>query len=503
MILSPQQRANLLRHRNDFLYYSPRVLRIRTKSGEVIPFKLNRAQRYIHEQLEAQKARLGYVRAIILKGRQQGCSTYVGGRFYHRVQFHKGLEAFILTHMSDSTDKLFAMTERFHEGNLPALKPELEASNAKELRFRKLDSGYSVGTAGSKAVGRGATIQLFHGSEVAFWPNSGSHVTGVMQAVPEEPDTEVILESTAYGMGDYFHETWQDAVAGNGEFIAIFVPWFWEEGYRKEVPPGFVLDADEADYQALHGLDLEQMVWRRNKIVELKSIQAFQQEYPATPEEAFQNSSDDILIKAADVMRARQHKGEGHGPLILGVDPARFGDDRTALIYRRGSQAFDLEYHHKKDTMQVAGIVKAHIERTCPEAVFVDVGGLGAGVIDRLKEMGFGAPDGPVKAINSGNRAMTEDRYINRRAEMWGLMAEWLEGDLPVTVPDDNALQADLCSLKYSFDSSNRLVMEKKEQAKKRGVKSPDGADALGLTFAEPVKPKRKPRPKQQVRWKG
>src|SRR5262249_59464457 len=95
------------------------------------------------------------------------------------------------------------------------------------------DSGYKVGTAGTKAVGRSSTIQLFHGSEVAFWPFADTHAAGVMQAVPNEKDTEIILESTANGIGNFFHQTWRNAEAGKNDYIAIFVPWYWSEEYRR------------------------------------------------------------------------------------------------------------------------------------------------------------------------------------------------------------------------------------------------------------------------------
>ena len=108
------------------------------------------------------------MRALILKGRQQGCSSYVAARFYHRTM--GGLRTFILTQEEAATQNLFEIVQRYHN-NCPAhLQPHTGASNSKELYFDEIDSGYKVGTAGTKAVGRSSTIQLFHGSEVAFWP---------------------------------------------------------------------------------------------------------------------------------------------------------------------------------------------------------------------------------------------------------------------------------------------------------------------------------------------
>ena len=194
------------RLKDDFEFYSRNCLNIRTKHKGLQPFVLNDAQKYIHKRLEDQIIDTGKVRAIILKGRQQGASTYVGGRFIHKTTHNKGVRAFILTHDGESTNALFEMTERYYQ-NLPKfVKPSVSAANAKELSFGVIDSGYKIGTAGNKAVGRGQTIQYFHGSEVAFWLNASEHTKGIMQAVPDAPGTEVIWESTANGVGNFFHE---------------------------------------------------------------------------------------------------------------------------------------------------------------------------------------------------------------------------------------------------------------------------------------------------------
>ncbi len=230
--LSDRELAVRQKLKDDFEHYAPRCLRIRTKSGKIVPFTLNRAQLYIHGAPGA-VALDRSVRALILKGRQQGASTYIGGRFYWRTSHSRGVRTFILTHQDDSTAALFEMVSRYHEHCPSLVKPSTGAANAKELLFDRLDSGYKVGTAGSKAVGRGNTLQLFHGSEVGFWPHAHSHASGILQAIADEAGTEVILESTANGVGNYFHQQWRKAEAGASEFLAIFVPWFWQDEYRK------------------------------------------------------------------------------------------------------------------------------------------------------------------------------------------------------------------------------------------------------------------------------
>lgn len=480
--------------KDDFEHYSSRVLKIRTKEGQVHPFSLNKAQQYIHACLEEQKKKTGKVRAIILKGRQQGASTYIGGRFYWQTTHRKGVRAFILTHEAESTSALFEMTERYHEHCNPLVKPATSASNAKELIFGELDSGYKIGTAGNKAVGRGTTIQYFHGSEVAFWPNASEHAKGILQAVPDAKDTEVILESTANGIGNYYHQQWQKAEAGESEYQAIFVPWFWQDEYRKPLPESFSLTSDEEELKQTYGLDDEQIQFRRFKIAELSAEgidgeQAFKQEYPMNATEAFQVSGGDTLIKPADVMRARKCKQLVNGPLQIGVDPARYGDDRSAIIRRRGRSAFKVQTHSKINTMELAGIVHSIIKNEAPAQVAIDVVGLGAGVYDRLIELGH---KDIVVAVNAGSAALDPERYLNKRAEMWWEMRNWLAGDLPVSIPDSDELHSDLCAPFYKYNSQQRRQLESKDEIKKRGLRSPDTADCLALTFAEPIKIKKK-----------
>lgn len=489
------------RHRlgDDFEFYARNCLTIRAKDGAEQNLFFNKAQAYIHERLEEQLQRTGKVRALILKGRQQGCSTYVGGRFYHRTTWGRGLRTFILTHEDAATQNLFEMVNRYHEHCPVFVRPSTGAANAKELFFDKLDSGYKVGTAGTRGVGRSSTLQLFHGSEVAFWPNAESHAAGVLQAVPDAPGTEVILESTANGIGNFFHQKWRDAENGEGDFIAIFVPWYWQAEYRRELPEGFVMTDEEREYATLYGLDDEQIAWRRNKIADLKDAALFKQEYPATAAEAFQMSGHDSFIKPEVVSRARKALCEPSGPLVIGFDPARFGDDSCALARRRGRVVASVDRKHRLTTMESVGWLKQVIDSERPERVFIDVGGLGVGIYDRLVEMGYGEI---VRSVNFGSAPIEPERKdsngkklgggpLNRRAEMWMASRDWLDQVGGAQIPDEDGLQADACGPGYKYDSNTRVQLEKKEDMRRRGVKSPDGWDAVALTFAEPVAPPR------------
>lgn len=495
MSLPDRERDIRQKLKDNFEHYSAKCLKVKSKIGGIEPFNLNTVQRHLHGKLEAQKQSTGKVRALILKGRQQGCSTYVAGRFYWRATHRKGCRVFILTHHQDGTDHLFGMVDRFHENCPAVVKPATGTANAKALSFPGLDSDYQVGTAGSKAVGRSQTIQLFHGSEVAFWPNADSHAAGVMQAVPDAPDTEVILESTANGLGNYFQAQWAKAEAGQSDFQAIFVPWYWSTEYRRPVTGDFHLSPEEQDYQEAYGLDAEQMAWRRNKIAELGHSWLFKQEYPATASEAFQASGEGSFIRSELVVKARKFDpGTSTGPLVIGVDPARGGGDKCGLVSREGRVAGRIicERMDTDDLMGIVGKVVRLIEAHKPTLVNVDVTGLGAGVYDRLKELGHVGTGKPVKAVNFASEAILFNRYRNKRAEIWDEMRQWFEDPAGVSVPDNDALQADVCAPAWGkgasgFDSSGRLLLESKEHIRERMSLSPDLGDALALTFAFPI----------------
>ena len=151
-----------------------------------------------------------------------------------------------MTHEDKATKTLFEMAKRYYE-NLPEfVKPVIEKNNEKSLSFAALDSGYSVGTAGSKGTGRSQNNQYLHGSEVAYWQHAEEHAKGIIQTVPDADDTEIIYESTANGLGNFFHEQWKLAEQGLSDFIPIFVPWFWQDEYRRPVDDDFEITEDEA-----------------------------------------------------------------------------------------------------------------------------------------------------------------------------------------------------------------------------------------------------------------
>lgn len=476
----------LLNKIRDFTQFAPEFFIIRTKSGHPKPFELNVAQNYVHHRLETQLKVTGKVRALILKGRQQGMSTLIQARYFHKVITSKGRKAFILTHEAEATKNLFEMTKRYYD-NLPeGLCPKADKSSTKELRFSGFDSGYSVGTAGNKGAGRSQTIQLFHGSEVAFWPNTDEHATGVLQAVAGEAGTEIILESTANGIGNYFHQMWTNAMSGSSDYQAIFVPWYWQKDYSLS-NDGFKLNDEEDElYELFHkdGLTKGHLEWRRVKISDTPgdpegSLSLFKQEYPMTAEEAFRNPIDNVFINATLVLKARKTVVESESALVIGVDPAIGNSDRTAIIRRRGRLAYKLQTLRNHNTMEVCGVLVQIIKEERPNKIFIDCIGIGAGIVDRMQEMGYDCVEG----VNVARSPNDKQRFKNLRAELYWELLDWLRQEMPVQIPDSDELHGDLCGFGYKHTSNGLLQIEGKDSMKARGMPSPDTADALMLTF--------------------
>ena len=278
--------ARKMLHKN-FPLYAKHALKIRTKAGEIEPLRLNNAQKILQQAIDNDMATKGYVRIIILKARQQGLSTHVGGYMYFRVSQNKARKAMVVTHHADSTRALFDMTKRYHDQCPEFLRPSTKYSSRKELAFDLLDSSYVVATAGGDSIARGETLTDLHVSELAFWQPSSAdqNLNGLLQAVPDTKGTSVFIESTANGF-NLFHEIWKGAVEGKNGYTPVFIPWYVDPNYRTEVPEGFTLTPEELDLKQLYDLHDEQLAWRRVRIAR-SGIDLFKQEYPAEPEEAF------------------------------------------------------------------------------------------------------------------------------------------------------------------------------------------------------------------------
>jgi hypothetical protein len=234
----------------------------------------------------------------------------------------------------------------------------------------------------------------------------------------------------------------------------------------------------------------------RNKVVDARSVEGTDkavyeqiiQEYGPDSVQAhvevygeFPSAGDDqfIPVYLVDDAFARPRYKDATAPIIIGVDPARFGADATVIAVRQGRDLNAIKRYRGDDTMEIVGRVIEAIEEYNPALVVIDEGGLGAGVVDRLKEQRY-----KIKGVNFGNKSVKPIMYGNKRAEMWGLMREWLK---TASIPADKLLKSDLTSPKIKPDSKGTIFLEGKKEMKARGLASPDAADAIAVTFAYPV----------------
>lgn len=282
--------------------YCEHLLRIRTKEQKLAPLVFNEAQEHLYGVIRQQAAEGKPIRIIVLKGRQEGISTVTEGLMFQDTVTRPNVKTLIVAHDTTATGNLFKMNKLFYDCLPPWARPLRKNSNAKELVFENptrddgekrrrpgLRSSIRCQTAGKGGVGRSDTLTNVHISEYAFWPsNKEDLLLGVMQTVPNDPGTMVVIESTANGV-EHFKALWDGAVAGDNEWVPVFLPWYMEKGYRMACTGGEAWTQEEQLLQKDFGLDAEQLQWRRWCIKANcgGNVDKFRQEYPNTPEEAF------------------------------------------------------------------------------------------------------------------------------------------------------------------------------------------------------------------------
>ena len=291
-----KKREQLAIYKDDFALFAKEQIKVLPKDNNqgFIPFEFNSAQIKINSALEKQLKETGKVRAIVLKARQQGISTYACARVFWKSYFNKHNKSVVMAHDAATSDGLFTMSRNIIDYMSPSFKPAFKKSNSKEIMFEHNDSGYRLYTAGSPEAGRGITPTIAHLSEVAFWGHDEKIVAGLFQGISQVAGTEVILESTANGVGNTFHRLWMGAVKGENEYIAVFIPWFDTVEYTRPAPEGFETTIDEEAIVKKFGLNNNQLYWRRLKIAEGGELK-FRQEYPSTWEEAFVVSGSNVF----------------------------------------------------------------------------------------------------------------------------------------------------------------------------------------------------------------
>lgn len=297
--------------------YIENYLKIRNKKSQIVPFLLNEPQQKYYNIIKKLYQEGKPIRIIILKARQMGFSTETEAILFKKTATKHNVSSGIIAHKEDSTTNLFEMSKLFYE-NLPEpMKPARKKSNAKELVFNNrdntgLNSRIKCMTAGGKGIGRSDTFINLHLSELAFWEGDKKKtLIGLLQAVPNTPDSMVIIESTANGY-EYFKELWDKAVAGKNEFYPLFVGWNELKEYQMPYT-GFTLTEDEKYLQKTYNVTLEQLTWRRWCINNNcgGDVDVFKQEYPICPEEAFLSTgrcyfNKELIVKRIESIRQKE-----------------------------------------------------------------------------------------------------------------------------------------------------------------------------------------------------
>jgi hypothetical protein len=328
----------------DYQKYSEEYIKITDKKGNKVPFKHNRIQVEINKTIKKLRAAGKLVRVIVLKARQHGVSTNEQGRMLYNTSTKENRTGLIIAHELPATTKIFNKAKYMYE-NLPAhVKPLKRASNAKELLFdtptdykgkeKGLNSRINIQVAGDVKIGRGDTIHFVHISEFAYWEtpegkSAKKQLSGILQAVPKTPESEVVIESTANGYNE-FKELWDDAVAGKNEWTPLFFPWHDNPEYvmecTEEEHERLINSLDKKIYEYLFGkedntgnhpgvvtlfnLSKEQVKWWvwtfRNDCN--GDLNMMKQENPAYPEEAFMATGTPVFDTEKINIRINQLK---------------------------------------------------------------------------------------------------------------------------------------------------------------------------------------------------
>lgn len=278
---------------HDFRFYRPH-LRIQDRDTHVmVPLDVNTPQQRVRDSILAAEREERPARTIVLKARRMGISTIVQGTFCHRGCTRAGFKARTIADDHDKASNLHGMLETMYEHLPSPIRPDRVATRAgRELRLAN-GSSFKTETAKDAHAGRSSSSGALHASEFAFWDYPENTLVAMLQTVPDVPGSIVVIESTAFGMGNPFHTEWLRAERGQSGYDPIFFPWMDDPGYDHgdHILLHHLGELDDEEHY-LHetlGVRPGQLSWRRHKLKQdlLGNIDLFHQEYPATPEEAF------------------------------------------------------------------------------------------------------------------------------------------------------------------------------------------------------------------------
>jgi len=322
-------------------------LQILDKNFQTVYLRPNWAQRTFLQTYQEMEDRGRPVRIIVLKARQLGMSTITEALMFLRAKLIEGSHGLVVAHENDSSEHLFSMTHLYWE-TFPWKKLyTTRYLSRKEMSWRETGSTLRIATAKNIRAGRGRTLTSLHASEVAFWDRPAELMLGLRQSIPNNPQTMIVLESTANGVGNYFYQTWQAAQTGDVDFVPLFFSW-WEHPEYTARALGLSLftgslDDEERLLKRL-GADDDHIAWRRWAIKNLcdGDMNRFHQEYPSHPEEAFIVTGTNVF--PLDALRNSYHPEKGvRGWLVRNGDKVEFrpGTDGPLTVFKKPSVNLD------------------------------------------------------------------------------------------------------------------------------------------------------------------
>lgn len=302
-------------------------LRIRNKEGVSVPYLNSAAGRKLNRAIRKQEQAGDPVRVVMLKASQVWASSSTATEVFRRIPFFPGRRALVLADSEAHADLVFQYYQQYiksysdnpygSEWGSAIVLPHLVKDTERHIRWAN-ESSILVGTAYNVDIGRSAPYNWAHLSEAAFYRDMAALMTGLMQRIPRSPDSGIVVESTANGVGGDFYELCKrasDPRKATG-WAFVFFAWWEHPEYRMPAWPGFKLTRDELAEQQKYNLHLDQLVWRRQQIDTAceGKIERFRQEFPGNPEEAFQSSGRTIFDMTA-VARMRQIQDAPRGRL--------------------------------------------------------------------------------------------------------------------------------------------------------------------------------------------
>lgn len=398
----------------------------------------------------------GKRRFSIRAGHGVGKTTVEAWLILHFVLFHRNLKVPVTANSQDQLrDVVWAEVARWHRELPEFLKGMIEITG--ERVVVKADPEGAFAVARTARPERPEALQGFHAETLAFFIEEASGIDDIIfetagGALSSDHSWVFMFANPTRTSGYFYRSHHENAGSWRTYHIPCWMSSRVSPSYAEEI---------EREYGA------DSNVYR----VRVAG------EFPLT--------EDDSVIPLGLIEAAIERDvAPSEAGIVWGLDVARFGDDTTALAKRRGNTLLEpIREWRKFDLMQTCGVIAKEWSETPiglqPAAINVDVIGLGAGVVDRLRELGL-----PVRGVNVGESpASAPERFMRLRDELWWKTRDWFESRA-VTMPQDNALKAELVSPKYKLESSGKIKIESKDDMKKRGLKSPNKADALCLTFA-------------------